>query len=274
MFFPLEDSLPHLMKPSAARSLPVQIFRYSTSKPKKAACRQASCRQAPGSKRRARRAMTAAGLVRPKDERNEFNPSPGSPPLKPIGSNSRKRPRTSSLSSSTSGSLTAVRSILPPYPPNSKSGNGNGNGNYSDSGNAAAMELGLSRPQTTLQPRTYGTSRSTQLPYIHSGEKGSSHFRDAMVATQRSGEKHVVDRLGWAGDCSSSEGENKAGGSDGTQLSKSAKLMEEDRKKVASIRSFLLNFLEERDCSIKKRLVGFFVIMNISRRANLLLIVS
>lgn len=40
------------------------------------------------------------------------------------------------------------------------------------------------------------------------------------------------------------------------QLSKSAKVLEEDRKKVASIRSFLLNFLEERDCSIKKRLVS------------------
>lgn len=79
-----------------------------------------------------------------------------------------------------------------------------------------------------------------------------------MVANHRSGKKHVADRLAWAGDCSSSEGEGKAGGSDGAQLSKSAKLMEEDRKKVASIRSFLLNFLEERDCSIKKRLVRFF----------------
>lgn len=42
---------------------------------------------------------------------------------------------------------------------------------------------------------------------------------------------------------------------DKRSLSKAAKLLEEDKKKVGSIRSFLLNFLEERDCSVKKRLV-------------------
>ena len=206
--------------------------------------------------------MTAAGLARPNDERNEFNCIPGSPPLTPIGVNSRKRPRTSALSSSTSRSLTAARSFLPPYPPHRKNSGGNDSGNDDDSGSAAAVGLGLTRPQTALQPRKSGTSRSTQLPYIHGGEKGSSHLGDAMVATQRSGGTQVEGRLAWAGDFSSSEEEGKAGGSDGIQLSKSAKLMEEDRKKVASIRSFLLNFLEERDCSIKKRLVRFFVNMN------------
>lgn len=34
------------------------------------------------------------------------------------------------------------------------------------------------------------------------------------------------------------------------------KPMEENGGPFASFRSFLLNFLEERDCSIKKRLVG------------------
>ncbi|CAM9152255.1 unnamed protein product, partial [Laminaria digitata] len=175
--------------------------------------------------------MTAVDLVHSNDERDELNCSPWSPPLKSIGSKSRKRPRTSSLSSSsTSRTFTSARSILPPYPPNNKNSNANANDNdnANDSESAAAVELGLTRPQTALRPRTSGSFRhdtGTQLPYIHhAGEKGS-HFREAI-----------------------------AGGSDGTQLSKSAKLMEEDRKKVASIRSFLLNFLEERDCSIKKRL--------------------
>lgn len=58
--------------------------------------------------------------------------------------------------------------------------------------------------------------------------------------------------LGAAGDARSS---------DDAQLSKAARLMEEDRKTVASIRSFLLNFLEERDCSIKKRLVRVYLLV-------------
>lgn len=49
-------------------------------------------------------------------------------------------------------------------------------------------------------------------------------------------------------------GEEESAG-DEKKLSRAAKLIEEEREKVASVRSFLLNFLEGRDCSIKKRLV-------------------
>ena len=216
--------------------------------------------------------MTAVGLVHLQDERDELNYGPRSPPLTSIGSKSRKRPRTSSSSST----LPSTPCILPPYPPSSKNNNNSdsdsdsSDNNDNDKRSATADELGLTRP---LRPRTSGASHTQRLPYIHTGEK-ESPFRKAMAASRRSGRKNAEDRQAWADDDFISEEAGRAGGLDGTQLSKTAKLMEEDRKKVASIRSFLLNFLEERDCSIKKRLVRFSRLPGIQVRGTWYIIVA
>ena len=175
--------------------------------------------------------MTAAKLLHPRpEEQVELNPGrPWSPPIKPIaaaaeaelskrGSNARKRPRTSSLTASPS-------SILPPHPPR--------NNNYTNErATTSADELGRTRPRNInpLRPNheAAGPARAiTPLPYLGGGKDG-----------------------GLGGGSSSGAADDSS-----THLSRSAKLLEEDRKKVASIRSFLMNFLEERDCSIKKRLV-------------------
>lgn len=185
--------------------------------------------------------MTAGKLLLPAaDEHNELHPSPRpwSPPVKPNGpapaaaesshprsSKTRKRPRTSSSSSSSPSQASVLASksaAVPPQPPHSNK--------YSRGGiEAAAGELGATRPLDNTAPArpSNKTSRTAQLSGLHSS-RGSDD----------------------------SSGGSSGGVDAGVQLSKSAKLLEEDRKKVASIRSFLLNFLEERDCSIKKRLVS------------------
>lgn len=179
--------------------------------------------------------MTAGNLLHaPEDEQVELHTGRiWSPPIDPTASltkatavdssgrrssSARKRPRTSSLTASSS-------SVLPPYPPCGNTGQAT----------TAADELGQTRPRSQFRQGKRAASESdtfrpTQLPYLSDG-------RDD-------------------GDESSSSG---SGDNSSARLSKSARLLEEDRKKVASIRSFLLNFLEERDCSIKKRLVGAWV---------------
>lgn len=197
--------------------------------------------------------MTAGKLLyRPEDEHVELNTDsdvrPWSPPIKPganaaatpadssarrRSSSARKRPRTSSQTASSS------TTALPPYPPYSSS-------NYCNEQQAATTsaedELGLTRPRSSNNPFRPGKRaasaegdpfRPTQLPYIGNGG----------------------DEGGGGGSSLSGSADNSRSSSS-ARLSKSAKVLEEDRKKVASIRSFLLNFLEERDCSIKKRLVG------------------
>eukprot|EP00752_Nemacystus_decipiens_P012503 g11074.t1 len=190
--------------------------------------------------------MTAGKLLHPAtDEHVELNTDcsssdrPWSPPIKPAAqatvptssarrsSSARKRPRTSSLVASSS-------TVLPPYPPQ-------GSNKYGIGGAApsAADELGRTRPRSSNNPTQFrpgkraaseaDSFRQTELPCLGDGRDG-----------------------GWStlspGFAESSSSNSSA------RLSKSAKVLEEDRKKVASIRSFLLNFLEERDCSIKKRL--------------------
>ncbi|CAM9318828.1 unnamed protein product [Ectocarpus sp. 8 AP-2014] len=180
--------------------------------------------------------MTAEKLLKPGGDHSELNPDPRpwSPPVKPApanwpstrkSSNARKRPRTSSALSSSSAVTTSPSStFLPPHPPYSN--------NYINEDVAAdAADLGRTRPpmdspsrlRNKASPET-GNVRPSQLPLLHGG--GSNN-----------------------GSSCSGTGDNSD-----AHLSKSAKVLEEDRKKVASIRSFLLNFLEERDCSIKKRL--------------------
>ena len=131
-------------------ALDIPTSKLTSQHAGKPTSRQASTqhRRVRSSKGRAHRAMTAVDLVHPKDKRDELNCSPRSPPLTSIGSNSRKRPRTSS--SSTLRSFTAARPVLPPYPPHSKSSNDNGNDNDNGLESTAAVELGLTRPQTCL----------------------------------------------------------------------------------------------------------------------------
>lgn len=177
-------------------------------------------------------AMTAGNLMYPRPEQQvELNPGrPWSPPIKPTttvdveslrrSSSARKRPRTSSLTPLSS-------TTLPPHPPYKN--------NYTNEKAAAsADELGRTRPRRTNPLRhnqeTGRPFRTTPLPYL-SGGKDDGFGGSSSSDTADDGSAH---------------------------LSKSAKLLEEDRRKVASIRSFLLNFLEERDCSIKKRLVRAF----------------
>lgn len=186
--------------------------------------------------------MTAGKLLhRPEDEHVELNTDgrPWSPPIKPAAkaaaptasdssarrsSSARKRPRTSSLTASSS-------TILPPYPPHSS--NSYGNVQVASS----AEELGRTRPRSNNNPFRPGNRAASE---------GDS-FRSTELPS-----------LGDGRDDGGSSGSSLSGSADSStaRLSKSAKVLEEDRKKVASIRSFLLNFLEERDCSIKKRLVG------------------
>lgn len=182
--------------------------------------------------------MTAGKLLHPAgDEHVELNTDgstsrPWSPPIKPSAKatatdsarrsrSARKRPRTSSLTEPSSST------VLPPYPPYGSSSNG-------QAATPSAEQLGHTRPRTSSTPLRPGKRaasednpfRPTQLPFL--GDDG----RDG------------------GGSSLSGSADNSS-----ARLSKSAKVLEEDRKKVASIRSFLLNFLEERDCSIKKRLV-------------------
>jgi len=174
-------------------------------------------------------AMTAGNLMyqRP-EEQVELNPGrPWSPPIKPTTtvdveslrrrSSARKRPRTSSLTPLSS-------TTLPPHPPYKN--------NYTNEQAAASTdELGRTRPRKTTPSRPNqeagGSFRTAPLPYL-GGDKGNGLGGSSFSGTADDSSAH---------------------------LSKSAKLLEEDRRKVASIRSFLMNFLEDRDCSIKKRLV-------------------
>lgn len=199
--------------------------------------------------------MTASRLLRPAgsgaqeelDNRRPYSPPPAKPIVCSTTTTARKRPRTSSTSSSPAPLSWAsnYRSGLPPYPPsNSYQAND-------------FVELELTRPQTQFRPHT-SDARHTQLPHIRNNVDKSSHRSDDIERGNHFGVG------GGGGDISlrrrGSDGwfeEKEKGTSEGTtKLSKAAKVMEEDRKKVASIRSFLLNFLEERDCSIKKRLVS------------------
>lgn len=183
--------------------------------------------------------MTAGKLLHPPgDEHVELNTSRSwSPPIKPTAaatvvvdlspgrrsSGARKRPRTSSLTTSSSTALS-------PYPPHSS--------NYC-SGQAAtsADELVQTRPRRNN-------------PFLPA-KRGAASEADLFRPTQ-------LPHLGDGRDDGGGDGSSFSGSADSSsaRLSRSAKVLEEDRKKVASIRSFLLNFLEERDCSIKKRLVG------------------
>lgn len=202
--------------------------------------------------------MTASRLLRPADSRAQeeldnfrpHSPPPATPIVLSTTTTARKRPRTSSTSSSPAPLSWAsnYRLGLPPYPPsNSYQAN-----NF--------VELELTRPQKQVRPHT-SDARHTQLPHIRNNVDKSSHRSDDI---ERGNHFGVGGGGGGGGDISLRRGgsdgwfkEKDKGTSEGTtKLSKAAKVMEEDRKKVASIRSFLLNFLEERDCSIKKRLVS------------------
>ncbi|CAM9101386.1 unnamed protein product [Hapterophycus canaliculatus] len=186
--------------------------------------------------------MTAGKLLQPaENEHNELQVQPNrpwSPPVKPNGpeavvescrpssSKTSEWPRTSSPSPSHSIVHASKSAILPPQLPY--------NNNYINNDvDLAASELGATRPrdETPAQPRNRTSSAAARYP-----------FRTTQPNSLRSS--------------NGNHGSSSSSGSTDTniQLSKSAKLLEEDRQKVASIRSFLLNFLEERDCSIKKRL--------------------
>lgn len=197
---------------------------------------------------------------------------PQSPPVKPLEYSSspataRKRPRTSTAATqphfSWKESPRSQALLSPPYPPAAPE----------------MVELGQTRPLTPAPSHYHEGTSSTQFPFLPEGQK----YQDrADGGPYRAGGVHPekLPRVGasrrtlsgdWEssghGQSDSAEGasrggrvaERGTGGKDGDgderKLSKAAKLLEEDMKKVASIRSFLLNFLEERDCSIKKRLV-------------------
>lgn len=198
--------------------------------------------------------MTAGELPQPaEDEDTELNPNrPLSPPIKPKvdviaptvatlfggrgNRSARKRPRTSmSPSSAAPNNPKGSSAVLPPHPPYSD--------NYTSEGvcSTPVKGLGLTRPRSNKSARPKTDSfRPTQLPFLGGGGDGGGAGGDKA----------------WKPGTSS--GGSRSGSDDNAsaQLSKSAKVLEEDRKKVASIRSFLLNFLEERGCSIKKRLVS------------------
>ncbi|CAM9339293.1 unnamed protein product [Scytosiphon promiscuus] len=187
--------------------------------------------------------MTAGNLVLPaEDEQNELHPNsrPWSPPVKPNGpaaamescrpriSKARKRPRTPSSSSFQASTPAGKSAALPPQPPYSTN-------HPIDDDKVVAGGLGATRPR----------SQTSAWPRNKTPPSAVDSFRKARPSDLRSSSSSD------SGDGSVSS----CGAADAaTKLSKSAKLLEEDRKKVASIRSFLLNFLEERDCSIKKRL--------------------
>lgn len=134
------------------------------------------------------------------------------------------------------------------------------------------IDFDKTRPLTPDPCRHYrgGTSTSAHFPLIpHDGLKhqskgdfvsgshataGSAAYEEILPRVAATRGTHAGRGCG-GGDDDVGEEENVG---DEKKLSRAAKLIEEERGKVASVRSFLLNFLEGRDCSIKKRLVRRF----------------
>lgn len=108
---------------------------------------------------------------------------------------------------------------------------------YSDNDTNNSI-LSSTRPRTS-SPRT--------KDYPHHGQISSS---------SRGGTRHASRKSQFLGTRSQEMWASDAAEVSEAKLSRAAKLLEEDRKKASLIRSFLLHFLEDRDCSIKKRVVS------------------
>lgn len=196
--------------------------------------------------------MTATACLHPEDEnrhglgwdRAEHSSRkklPGQQSM--VTKEARKRPRTASSFTSAQFQGKSRPFVHPPEPPRG----------FSDDDGISLINT---RPQTS-QWSSCG-KESAQLPRIHHGERSPPK---KMTPSLRQGS--AFDQFAEEGADDEEHDQHARLGSDRRkksnnreQLSKAARILEEDRKKVASIRSFLLNFLEDRDCSIKKRLAS------------------
>lgn len=137
-----------------------------------------------------------------------------------VVSASRKRPRTSVVSSC----MNHMKKLDPPTAP---------------SRNTVEVPLILTRPRSS-PPQKEKWNRNNKSAF------------DAEGGEMCERPKAKLSRVGSACRGAAKRAREVPGEAN---LSRAAKLLEEDRRKIASIRSLLLHFLEERDCSIKKRLV-------------------
>lgn len=192
--------------------------------------------------------MTAAELAQNDTDKKYYESNrPHSPPLEhlegvhPCSSATRKRPRKQSTKSSLP--IKSARNPPPPYPlPTSIE---------------EVPTIGQTRPPTPA-PYGHGNCTGTRYPFLRGCQKGQKGCSVGNLCPERLPDVFRAENgcmSGPGGDDGAALGEDASVASE-RKMSKAAKLWEEDRKKIASIRSFLLNFLEERDCSIKKRLVG------------------
>lgn len=180
----------------------------------------------------------------------------------PVSTTSRKRPRPSSSSSvSPACSPSTSPRLRPPNPPV-------GAGDNSDS--RTELCFSLSRPQASPPSKNFRCSsgnNAQEFPFVGGGKRYADGHAIGPPAPGGARSKFpglqarmiVAGKENRGGDGYDGREELQKEVSGEVKLSKAAMLLEEDKKKVAAIRSFLLNFLEERDCSIKKRLVSMIV---------------
>lgn len=164
--------------------------------------------------------MTAQGFEKSKDEHKNLNGSHWLLSPKPVGAFKRKKPIESTSLPNSSIKARSSRFVLLPQSPLT-------NTTKHNNSQAEKINLSLTRPGGSPQPVVSG-SFSKQL-------KNSIQDGKATQGDDRGLEDSDFEDA---------------------NLDKDVKPMEENDGSFVSFRSFLLNFLEEGDCSIKKTLVG------------------
>ena len=174
--------------------------------------------------------MTVQEFKPSQGEHEQLDPLPWPPSRKSAWVVKQRRPRKSASSLESPLKAESSRSVFPP--------SAHDNGIKHDNQKYEGFDLGQTRPRASPRAKVLESSCEQLIDIISSGRKSVKFGKSSSDGT---------------GACD--DGVSDDHGPKGAKLSRAAKLMEEDRRRIASIRSFLQNFLEGRDCSIKKRLV-------------------
>lgn len=164
--------------------------------------------------------MTAQRFEKSSDGHRHLNDPHWLPPQKPVGAFKRKQPRAStSLPNSSIKARPSRFVLLPQSPPISITKHNNSQ--------SETLDLSFTRPSGSSQLAALGPFSKQLKNSIQDGKSAQGDDRGL--------------------EDSDFEDAN---------LDKDVKPLEENGGSFASFRSFLLNFLEEEDCSIKNTLVG------------------